>query len=321
MEYNLDGDLMVEYYINDLNDMTNLGLTIKRLREKQGISQYDFAEGICDRTFLSKLENGYRKAPSIMMLSKICQKLCISIDDLFLITFGDGDEVLSLVISDINAYINAHNYEKAYELAEKHLKDSTNSIYKQIYLFAKATYYMDIDYIKSEYLIEEAINLTTSLTGPLYTLIELRLVNMFLYINVIKYRRDFTPIMCKTFDNYTKHLMNNNSVDYEVLGYLYLDCCYYYLTMILLDEFINTYKVCEQIFITLGLKNHLKEGWHYMYIYHYIRKEDDKAAVYYNKLKTFSELFNDDSIMNKLNDSKIMFDEKMSRYNKKRLSE
>ena len=273
-----------------------------------------------DRTFLSKLENGYRKAPSIMMLSKICQKLCISIDDLFLITFGDGDEVLSLVISDINAYINAHNYDMAYEIAEKYLKDIENAYYRQFYLFAKAVYFLNKDnYQQAEFLVEEAINLTTSLTGHLYTLTELRLVNMFIYINLVKFERDFTPIMSKTFNNYIEHLMLVHSSEYSVIGHLYLDCCYYYLSIWDFDSFIKTYKPCEKIFIDLGLKNHLKEGWYYMYIYHYFKDEKEEAEKYFDKLKTFSELFNDNSILDTFNETLKIFNNRWSKI-KKRLS-
>ena len=165
--------------MEDFEDMSNLGKTIKTLRNKQGISQEEFAKGICERTLLSKLENGQRKAPSVVTLGKICQKLSISMDDLFILSFGDKDGALSLIIDDINAYITARNYEEAHRLAGIYLSKTTNSIYRQFYLLEEAIYYLNNkDYKKAEFLAEEGINITTSLTGPLYTLTEIRLVNV-----------------------------------------------------------------------------------------------------------------------------------------------
>ena len=94
---------MVETFVDCSNDMSRLGKTIKMLRERSGLNQAEFADGICERTFLSKLENGARKAPSIVTLSRMCQKLNISMDDLFLLSFGDNDEILSVIVSDVNA--------------------------------------------------------------------------------------------------------------------------------------------------------------------------------------------------------------------------
>ena len=130
---------MVETFVDCSNDMSRLGKTIKMLRERVGLNQAEFAEGICERTFLSKLENGARKAPSIITLSRMCQKLNVTIDDLFLIGFGDDDEILSIVVSDVNALIYSHRYDEAYELAQKHLSDCKSSIYKQLYLLTLAT--------------------------------------------------------------------------------------------------------------------------------------------------------------------------------------
>ena len=81
-----------EQYSKLITDVYN---KIKLLRERAGMNQDELCEGICERTFLSKLENGCRKAPSIVMLSKLCQKLNISMDDLFLLSFGDNDEILT----------------------------------------------------------------------------------------------------------------------------------------------------------------------------------------------------------------------------------
>lgn len=282
-------------------DLSRLGKVIKMLREKQGINQDDFVRGICDRAFLSKLENGERKAPSIMVLVKICQRLNISIDDLFTIAFGD--ESLTTIVNDINAYIRIHNYEMAHLLADIHLKNCSNIIYRQFYLLEEAIYYLDKkDFDRVSYLVEEGIFLTTSFTGPLYTLTELRLVNIFLYVQIVHYRINDQKIVLDTFRNFKYYISLNNHNDYDVIGNIYLDCCYYYLICIKCDDFYTIANYCKQIFYDLKMHNHTVELWIYFYVYYLIKGDNTKAKEYYNKLKTYSKLF-DSSLMSRVKEN------------------
>ena len=64
----------------DLLASLDIGRAIKKLRESKGLSQEELAQGICDRTNITKLENGYYKVPSLSFVLLICDKLQLTID-------------------------------------------------------------------------------------------------------------------------------------------------------------------------------------------------------------------------------------------------
>lgn len=60
-----------------------IGKNIKKYRNKQGLSQEDFAKksGV-KYTTLTKIESGVIKKPSVMVIAQIAKTLGISIEDL-----------------------------------------------------------------------------------------------------------------------------------------------------------------------------------------------------------------------------------------------
>ncbi len=62
---------------------SQLGQKIKKLRQKLGLSQDDFArKANVPYTTLTKVETGVIKKPSVFVVSKIAKALNVSIDDL-----------------------------------------------------------------------------------------------------------------------------------------------------------------------------------------------------------------------------------------------
>ena len=61
----------------------NIGENIKRYRNKQGLSQEDFAKksGV-KYTTLTKIESNVIKKPSVILMSKLAKTLGVSIEDL-----------------------------------------------------------------------------------------------------------------------------------------------------------------------------------------------------------------------------------------------
>lgn len=61
----------------------NIGENIKKYRNKQGLSQEDFAKksGV-KYTTLTKIESNVIKKPSVLIMSKIAKALDVSIEDL-----------------------------------------------------------------------------------------------------------------------------------------------------------------------------------------------------------------------------------------------
>jgi transcriptional regulator with XRE-family HTH domain len=61
----------------------NIGENIKKYRNKQGLSQEDFAKksGV-KYTTLTKIESNVIKKPSVIIMSKLAKTLGVSIEDL-----------------------------------------------------------------------------------------------------------------------------------------------------------------------------------------------------------------------------------------------
>ena len=70
--------------ISDVNsELINIGENIKKHRNKQGLSQEDFAKksGV-KYTTLTKIESNVIKKPSVILMSKLAKTLGVSIEDL-----------------------------------------------------------------------------------------------------------------------------------------------------------------------------------------------------------------------------------------------
>jgi transcriptional regulator with XRE-family HTH domain len=64
-------------------ESNQLGQKIKKLRQKLGLSQDDFArKADVPYTTLTKVETGVIKKPSVFVVSKIAKALSVSVDDL-----------------------------------------------------------------------------------------------------------------------------------------------------------------------------------------------------------------------------------------------
>lgn len=64
-------------------ESNQLGQKIKKLRNKLGLSQDDFArKADVPYTTLTKIETGVIKKPSVFVISKIAKALNVSIEDL-----------------------------------------------------------------------------------------------------------------------------------------------------------------------------------------------------------------------------------------------
>jgi len=75
----------LSYYqiIENMTNEINIGENIKKHRNKQGLSQEDFAKksGV-KYTTLTKIESNVIKKPSVIIMSKLAKALGVSIEDL-----------------------------------------------------------------------------------------------------------------------------------------------------------------------------------------------------------------------------------------------
>lgn len=80
------------------------------VRKRLGFSQSELSEGICTQTTLSRFENN-NQIPSIKLLIKLCDRLNISIGDLFPTTEIKQDE-LSTKLEKAEFYLITSEYQK-----------------------------------------------------------------------------------------------------------------------------------------------------------------------------------------------------------------
>ncbi|RXJ02174.1 XRE family transcriptional regulator [Anaerobacillus alkaliphilus] len=95
--------------------MNNIGEKIKLLRQESGITQKQLSDGICDRTFISKIEKGLVH-PSADILNKICNKLDIPLDQLEYYHSEENYEYTKLLIADIRRSVQKRDYERVNSL-------------------------------------------------------------------------------------------------------------------------------------------------------------------------------------------------------------
>lgn len=115
----------------DLLATLDIGASIKKLREMKGISQEELAKDICDRTNITKLENGHSKIPSLSFVLLICDKLDISIEEFLNFAMANNyslnrkfilDLLLKDNLIDLNAYLSTINMYVLPESDQEYLK-------------------------------------------------------------------------------------------------------------------------------------------------------------------------------------------------------
>lgn len=138
----------------------NIGLFIKKKREKQHIRQEDLCRGICDKSTLSRIERG-KQEPSSGILGVLLQRLGINEDQLAVL-LGPKDFEISDLQKEIVALNSQKEYEKATEKIRRleQLVEPTDKITQQFILRCKALAYFPRNYPASRDLLLQALSLT-----------------------------------------------------------------------------------------------------------------------------------------------------------------
>ncbi|MFJ8461231.1 helix-turn-helix domain-containing protein [Lysinibacillus xylanilyticus] len=139
-----------------------IGNSIKSIRLSMGLSQKDLCEGICSQGMLSLIEQN-KHVPNATLLSKICLKLNIQMDELQ----QNWDSEL-IIKSQIREKLANLFYSRKYEEINNILNTSElhanfyTKLDKQLIIFYKAVY---LGFIKKEFessfeLLEKSLHLT-----------------------------------------------------------------------------------------------------------------------------------------------------------------
>jgi len=92
---------------------------IAQRRNELGMTQQQLAEGICQRSFISQIENGYLNDISMGILQKIVFKLGLSLDDLLKVERVSPDTLNSLSLQ-IKSCIKSRDYANADRILEEY---------------------------------------------------------------------------------------------------------------------------------------------------------------------------------------------------------
>lgn len=140
--------------------MYNIGYYIQRIREEKNINQRDLCRGICDRTTLSRIENG-KQEPSYHVLKALLQRLDVD-ETQVLLLLGPQDFEISNLQKEITALNTNRNFQEAAEKIRRleEISDPADKIMKQFILRSKALAHYGDDFPASRALLTEALQQT-----------------------------------------------------------------------------------------------------------------------------------------------------------------
>jgi transcriptional regulator with XRE-family HTH domain len=142
-------------------DAAMIGRKIRDIRLHKSMSQADICVGICTKSMISQIENG-RVSPSLDLLEKICERLGISVSDLY--RSDEKDTEIDKRLTFIEELLVEKEYSRG--LTELHtllrstqIKDHSYKYFQCIYLLGKS-YYLIGEYKKSQNYLNEALAIT-----------------------------------------------------------------------------------------------------------------------------------------------------------------
>lgn len=299
--YNFFGEFMMNDYIYEYEDYTKIGLTIKKLRIQAGLSQIKLAEGICDRTTIIHLEKGRSKQPSIYLLNQLCKRLCITLDDFFLLAYGGLVNQLLLKRNEIDSLMKTRNFEGAYKLAKRFHNNSSHPIDIQYFGLVEGSYYYSLgEYEKAKSIYLKSLSITSSfIKDEVYTLTEIRLVNSLVCCN---FRIDGILSTPETL-NYIRIL--NNSIyeypfdkDYRIIIALLLNTAHFYSTLNMHNDTLIILNNAIEVSNKYCCYDYLGNLWMVMANCYNILGDIEKAKEYFHKSNVFFKLFNENEVYN-----------------------
>lgn len=144
------------------NIATTLGDTIQNERKIQRLTQSKLADGICSQSMISSIEKG-DYIPNAILLSQICSKLNISVDNALLMNYLEIDQ-----LNSFNKYVKklckAHQYEELLDYMNE--SDALNLIIRNedfqtyYYYYGVATYQATSNVTLAKRYIQMALDYT-----------------------------------------------------------------------------------------------------------------------------------------------------------------
>ena len=161
----------------DLLATLDIGASIKKLREEKGLSQEELAKDICDRTNITKLENGHYKIPSLSFILLICERLEITINDFLNYAMSNNYSLDRRYILDL---LLAHDLSSLKEELDKINIESLSNIDQKYYIFLLAKIAIDNDDLKlAKQYLDSLFNTSKYLPSNFIELLSIHLLNKY----------------------------------------------------------------------------------------------------------------------------------------------
>ena len=156
-----------------------IGNKIKSLRKDRKLSQKELCDGICSQGMLSQIEKD-KHIPNVNLLSKLCARLEISINELEYATSDELNDKQKL-ITNMSDLFYQRKYVELFKIVDspEFSKYFFTNVDKQLLSFYKALYYgfVQEDYYKSFELLEESLAYTYHLKKSRVTYKEIVILN------------------------------------------------------------------------------------------------------------------------------------------------
>lgn len=116
------------------NTSENIGLVIKSLRERKGISRLQLADGICSPSYLSRIEKGQR-CPTSIILRQLAYRLKVTPEYLFDLAESENVVEFRKYIIELISNIERGDREVVYKLVNANKnKYNINSVYDEQFI-------------------------------------------------------------------------------------------------------------------------------------------------------------------------------------------
>lgn len=103
--------------MESINYYSKIGTIIKDLRIKKNMSRKQLAEGICSKSYITRIENGER-CPTSVILRQLTNRLGINSEYLFRAIESPTALDLKVLIDQLTYYIERDDFESIYNLLE-----------------------------------------------------------------------------------------------------------------------------------------------------------------------------------------------------------
>ncbi|AWE09025.1 hypothetical protein DCE79_17505 [Lysinibacillus sp. 2017] len=188
----------------------NLENKIKSMRKLKGLSQKELCDGICSQGMLSQIENN-KHIPNIQLITKLCNRLGISLDELNIQTVNDLDIKQDLK-EKLASLFYQRKYEELYQLIKSHRLNTYffTKTDQQLILFYEALYYGFVkeEHHKSYEMLEKSLSFTFHSKKQQLTYKEILIINnlaiMMNKLNMLQDANDYFELILSNVEENQK---------------------------------------------------------------------------------------------------------------------